>query len=397
MPGSKGAVEGLLLRAWRHPLLLDEVARGHLDDVTPIDVRLGADFDLLVITGPNTGGKTLALKGAGLAVLMTRMGLAIPCSEGSTVPLYEGIAADIGDEQEIQQNLSTFSSHLVRIRAGLERADPKILFLLDELGGGTDPSEGAALGEALLEALLKRGVPTLASTHLGKLKEFAFRFDRVENAHVEFDLESLAPSYTLVIGAPGQSRALSIAQRLGLPRKLIQRAESLIEGTGVDVERMMADMRGVRLEAERLRSEAEARVVALEEERRGLQQEHELVEARKGQLASEAERGIEERVAQIRPLIERGRGLLEQMEAKHRGALGELLGGLQKALDAASMTQRRADFLAKLKKGDEVWLPRFKKRCVVRRLYRDKGELSVRMGIAELKVSFQDVTFYESL
>lgn len=397
LPGSKGAAEGLLLRSWRHPLLLDEVRLGHIEAVTPIDVRLGADFDLLVITGPNTGGKTLALKGAGLAVLMTRMGLSIPCDEGSTVPLFEGIAADIGDEQEIQQNLSTFSSHLVRIRAGLERANANILFLLDELGGGTDPSEGAALGEALLEALLKRRVPTLASTHLGKLKEFAFRHDRVENAHVEFDLATLAPCYTLIIGAPGQSRALSIAQRLGLPKQLLKRADELIEGSGEDVERMMQDMRGVRLEAERLRSEAEARVVELEAGRRALAQEGELLEARKAQLASEAERGIEERVAQIRPWLERGRGLMDQMEALHRARLGELLGGLEEALAAAAMTQRRADFLAKLKKGDEVWVPRFKKRCVVKRLYRDKGELSVRLGIAEMIVGFEDVTFYESL
>src|SRR5262249_55541072 len=203
------------------PLLLEEERLGHLDAVVPLDLRLGGEFDLLVITGPNTGGKTLALKSAGLAALMARMGLALPCAEGTSVPLFDGVVADIGDEQEIQQSLSTFSSHLVRIQAGLARSSRDTLVLLDELGGGTDPSEGAALGEALLEELLGRGSATLASTHLGSLKEFAYRHERAENAHVEFDLATLRPLYSLVIGAPGESRALAIARRLGLAAGLV--------------------------------------------------------------------------------------------------------------------------------------------------------------------------------
>ncbi|MCB9905719.1 MAG: endonuclease MutS2, partial [Planctomycetes bacterium] len=222
--GDPGAPVGMLLRQARHPLLIGEVREGRLERVVPIDLRLGDEFSMLIITGPNTGGKTLALKTAGLFALMLRLGLPVPCAEGSAIPFYDGIAADIGDEQEISQSLSTFSSHLVRICDGLARANPRVLVLLDELGGGTDPDEGAALGEALLERLLEKDVPTLVSTHLGRLKEFAFRHPRVENACAEFDLETLAPCYTLVIGVPGESAALVIARRYGLDDALVDRA-----------------------------------------------------------------------------------------------------------------------------------------------------------------------------
>ena len=179
LPREKGAAEGLLLRSARHPLLLEQQRLGRLKEVVPIDLRLGGEFDVLIITGPNTGGKTLALKTAGLFALCTRMGLPFPCDQGSTSPMYDGIVADIGDEQEISQSLSTFSSHLKRIREGLERATGATLVLLDELGSGTDPDEGAALSEALLEVLLVRKSHTLVSTHIGKLKEFAFRLSLI--------------------------------------------------------------------------------------------------------------------------------------------------------------------------------------------------------------------------
>ena len=151
LPGEGSAGPGLVLRGARHPLLIDEVRSERLERVVPIDLRLGSEFDLLILTGPNTGGKTVALKTLGLAGLFARCGLPFPCREGSAVPLYEGVAVDVGDEQEIRQSLSTFSSHLVRIRDGLARAGEKTLVLLDELGGGTDPDEGAALGEAILD------------------------------------------------------------------------------------------------------------------------------------------------------------------------------------------------------------------------------------------------------
>ncbi len=388
---------GLVLRHWRHPLLLEEQRKGNLEEVVPIDVRLGGDFQLLVVTGPNTGGKTLAIKSVGLAALMTRLGFALPVAEGSTVPLYDGIVADIGDEQEIQQNLSTFSSHLVRIQAGLERATDNTLVLLDELGGGTDPTEGAALGEAILQTLLERGAPTLATTHLGQLKEFGFRFDRAENAHVEFDLETLAPRYTVVIGAPGESRALAIARRLGLPGTLVDLAESRLEKRGGDADAIMHEMRGVRVEAERLRGEAEERVLELEERRRELEAQRGRLDERKDQLEAEAQRGLEERIARARTWHEKLLALLPQLERGPRAEVRAVADGLAEALEGAELTDRRQSFLDSLKKGGFVWVPRFKKRCAITRIKRDKRELTVKLGKHEMTVSFDDVTFYDSL
>jgi len=397
LPGEEGAAPELSLRAMRHPLLVEEHQAGRLERLVPIDLRLGADFDLLLVTGPNTGGKTLALKSAGLAALLTRLGLALPCDEGTTVPLFDGIVADIGDEQEVQQSLSTFSSHLARIRAGLERATPRTLVLLDELGGGTDPDEGAALGDALLEHLLARAVPTLATTHLGKLKEFAFRHARAENAHVQFDLATLAPLYSLVVGAPGESRALAIAHRLGLPEEIVARAEERLEKRGDEVQRLMAEMRDVRIDAERLRSAAEERLRDLETQARDLGRERDGVELRRKQLESEAQRGLEERIARARAWVEKAEGLVRQLSTAQGARLGEVVQGLRESLGDALLSERRQTFLDGIKKGDFVWLPRFKKRCRVVRLRREQRKLDVRLGKHDLEVEFDDVTFYESL
>ncbi|HED65250.1 MAG TPA: hypothetical protein ENJ09_06815 [Planctomycetes bacterium] len=395
LPGESGAGEGLVLRAWRHPLLVDEEKRGRLDAVVPIDLRLGGEFRMLVITGPNTGGKTLALKGAGLAALMTRLGLSIPAAEGTTVPLYDGVAADIGDEQEIQQSLSTFSSHLVRIRAGLERAGERTLVLLDELGGGTDPSEGAALGEAVLERLLESGAHTLASTHLGQLKAFAFHHGAAENAHVEFDVDTLAPLYRVVIGAPGESRALEIARRIGFDEGVLDRARArCVRGDG-EARELMGRMRDVRVEAERLRAEAEARVVELEARERELDAKRREIEGRGTRLEGEAQRVLEERLRGARDWLAKLEGLLPRLERGARTALEPMLGGLADALAEAGLTERRRSFLSSLKKGQTVWLPGFKKRVTITRVRREKRELGVRLGKHEMTVSFEDVTFYE--
>jgi DNA mismatch repair protein MutS2 len=193
-------------------------------EVVPIDVRIGIKFNLLIITGPNTGGKTVALKTTGLLCLMAQCGMHVPAGEGSQVPIFTQILADIGDEQSLEQSLSTFSSHISRIASILKTADDKSLILLDELGAGTDPTEGAALGRAILDALDKRGCRAMVTTHLGDLKTYAFNNERAENAAVEFDIETLRPTYRLHIGQFGMSNALKIARRLKLPRELLQRA-----------------------------------------------------------------------------------------------------------------------------------------------------------------------------
>ena len=396
-PGDVDAGEGLVLREFRHPVLVESLEAERLDEVVPLDLRLGGEFDLLIVTGPNTGGKTLALKSAGLAVLLTRLGLPVPAAEGTTVPLFDGIVADIGDEQEVAQNLSTFSSHLVRIRDGLERASANTLVLLDELGGGTDPDEGSALGDAILEILLERGVPTICSTHLGKLKEFAFRHGRAENASVEFDLETLAPRYRLLVGTPGESRALYIARRLGLSEDVVSRAEERVVRRSGEVRELLEDVRRSREQAEVLRAEAEARVEAIAEDERAFEAKRDQLESREGRVEAEAQRGLEERLEAAMAQLDAATALLPQLPTAPREALKTILEEFEGTLRGATLGEKRAEFLKGLKKGQLVYVPRFKRRCAVTRIWKDRAELTVRMGKTDIQLSFDQVTEYESL
>lgn len=389
--------QGLVLRSARHPLLLRELGAGRLAEVVPIDLRLGSEFDMLILTGPNTGGKTLALETAGIACLMVRLGMPVPCAEGSRVPLYSGIAADIGDEQEISQSLSTFSSHLRRIRAGLERAGPDTLVLLDELGGGTDPDEGAALGEAILEELLRRRAPTLVSTHLGRLKEFAFRHARAENACTEFDLATLAPRYRVLVGIPGDSAALVIARRLGLPAEVVESAEARLERRDEELAALMAELRDVRSQAEEKRAQAESRLAEAEREQEALAGLRGELERRGELLEAEAQQGLEERLRAARQALERAERLTAQLPPQQRAQLEQSLSVLRSALVDASLTERRKVFLERLKKGELVYLPRYRRRAPVQRVDQDKREVTVKIGGMKLTVPFEEVTIYEGL
>lgn len=389
--------EDLVLRSARHPLLVEEHRLERLEEVVPIDVRLGGDFDLLVITGPNTGGKTLAIKTVASAAFAMRMGWPVCCGEGSQVPLYDGLVSDIGDEQEISQSLSTFASHLVRLKEGLERATPRTLVLLDELGGGTDPDEGAALGHAILEHLLEHRVPTLVTTHLGRLKEFCFRHARAENASVEFDAQSLRPLYRLLIGTPGESNALAIAKRLGLPEELLARARERLERRDREVVELMAQVRGAREHTERLRSKAEDRLEQLERTHAEVREREEVLERRGELLEAEAQRGLEERVGNARRRLEQARGLLQQLPGEAARRLEEALSETDAELAGSTLSERRQGFLESLKKGQYVFVPRYKRRCVVVKVNRGRGEVSVRLGAAQMTVSFDEVTWYDSL
>lgn len=246
--GSTGTPNGhpthqIRLRRARHPLL-DQLT------VVPIDLDLGQDFRILLITGPNTGGKTVALKTVGLLTLMAQTGLYIPADDTSVVSVFPAVFADIGDEQSIAQSLSTFSAHMKNVIGMLREVTPDSLVLLDELGAGTDPQEGSALARALISELLERGAMVIATTHYSEVKAFAYATPGVENASVEFDVKSLAPTYRLMIGIPGRSNALAIARRLGMPKRIVEVASTYINPNEIRVDAILEDIRKRREEAE---------------------------------------------------------------------------------------------------------------------------------------------------
>ena len=256
----------------RHPLLVDQAPRDRgaksasrqLEAVVPIDIRLGGDFDLLVITGSNTGGKTVTLKTTALMVVMAQCGMHIPARRGATIPVMADVLIDIGDEQSLEQSLSTFGAHIKRIRYILETARAGTLVLLDELGAGTDPDEGGAIGQAILDELRGSGCLAMATTHLSVLKAYAYNRDRVDNASVEFDVATLSPTYELRIGTPGESHAITVAHHLGLPAAVVSAARKYFGSRGKQFRKAIQATGQARLQAEAARSEAQtAHVEAL--------------------------------------------------------------------------------------------------------------------------------------
>jgi DNA mismatch repair protein MutS2 len=249
-----------------------------------------------VVTGPNTGGKTVALKTVGLIALMSQAGLPIPAAAGSTVPIYKEVLIDIGDEQSLQQSLSTFSAHLARMLMILKQAGPETLVLIDELGAGTDPDEGAAIAQAIVEELLHRRCAAVVTTHLGVLKAIAYREARAENACVDFDIKTLRPTYRLLIGEPGNSNAINIAARLGLPPEVIEAARKHLGESHQQLNRAIRGTLQSRRQAEQARAEAETAKAKATEEGHAARRQLEQLQAKQ----AEFDRWVE-RIASLRP------------------------------------------------------------------------------------------------
>ena len=396
-------VDGRRLRILegRHPKLVEREAgdakRPHQDSVVPVDVEIGGEFDLLVITGPNTGGKTVALKTVGVLSAMALAGLPVP-ARAAEIPAFDGIFVDVGDEQEITQSLSTFSSHMVRVSRALKSATRESLVLIDEVGAGTDPADGAALGESILEFFLAKGVRTIATTHLGRLKELAFRHPRAENATVEFDPVTLQPKYRLILGIPGSSQALAVARRVGLPEPVLERAERSLERKDMRVEEAVAAIQTVRVEADAARRRAGATLEDAELRRAELESRARDLEQRDASLRAEAQRQVDEAIARLRSAI---RGRLESLEdevpkpfdAKLRAFRGEL----EEAIAQEPMDQKREAFLASLKRDSIIYVPKFRRRCAVRRVHKEKRTVTVMVGDMPTDVRFDEVTWYEVL
>ncbi len=280
----------------RHPLLDPE-------KVVPIHISIGEDYRTLIITGPNTGGKTVTLKTVGLLALMTQAGLHVPASEGSIMPVFRKVFADIGDEQSIEQSLSTFSSHMKNIVNLLEESSPGTLVLLDELGAGTDPTEGAALAISILDNLYERGALTIATTHYTELKKYAISTIGVQNASMEFNVETLSPTYKLTIGTPGKSNAFEISQKLGLQREIIEKAKELLDKDDIKFEDVIGSIEQNKIIAEKERDEAIDLRIKIKQQKEELEKQVEKFEQKKDAILSKARAEAKEMVAEAKELF----------------------------------------------------------------------------------------------
>lgn len=382
----------LEIRKGRHPLLKGKVV--------PVDVHLGIDFDTLVITGPNTGGKTVTLKTMGLFVLMAQAGLHLPATFGTRMGIFDQVFVDVGDEQSIEQSLSTFSSHMTNIVRILDSIEGRALVLVDELGAGTDPTEGAALAMSILEHLHARGALTVATTHYSELKSFAYSRPRVENASVEFDVQTLQPTYRLLIGVPGSSNAFEISRRLGLSPLIVDRARQFISKEQEKVEDLIAGINAARAEVEKERMEAarlraEAQQLRAEYERRygdARQKAEDAVakaKAQAAQILAQARREADAVIEELKAAVK------QQREAERNQAIQSArkrLSAARKAVEGDDERPRRHGEPPRgLKPGDAVTLISLGQTGYVLSEPDEAGNVLVQVGILKVTVNLTDL------
>lgn len=385
--------EGVIkMQLARHPLI-------PLEEVVANDIAIGEDYTAIVITGPNTGGKTVTLKMVGLCTLMAQAGLQVPALDGCTISVFKEVFADIGDEQSIEQNLSTFSSHMTNIVDIIGRVNHESLVLFDELGSGTDPSEGAALAMAILDEVIDRGARVIATTHYPELKAYGYNRKQVVNASVEFDVETLQPTYRLMIGIPGRSNAFEISQRLGLDERIIQRAKGLIGLDSKNVENMIASLEQSKLQAEKDYEKAHEILAESEQLREELLKAWNQFQHEKEILYKKAEEKAEKAVQKAREEAEkivadlRNRQHQAQFKEHEWIERKKLLDELAPDLtDKQENTETRRTEQRELHPGDEIILTTVNQKGEVLKKVSD-NEYIVQVGIMKVKVERKNLQF----